>query len=151
MTRRALPFTTLVAAVLLLAGCGGNGDSAGSDELCDRYDEIVATAEDFGELDAAETSADELRARATDFRDRLDELQAVAQRERDRHRVVEPGGRASTLPATPRPRPATRRRKGWRRPEKSLKEVNEKWDGSRPWSPTNAASAATAMTRVRDP
>ena len=127
MTRRALPFTTLVAAVLLLAGCGGNGDSAGSDELCDRYDEIVATAEDFGELDPAETSADELSARATDFRDRLDELQAVAQRERietaltnleeslnaARDAAAEAGAKAEDRVA---------------QAEKSLQEVTQNWD-----------------------
>ena len=50
--------------------------------MCAHYEEIVATAEGFSELDATETSADELRSRAVDFRDRLDELQEVAQGER---------------------------------------------------------------------
>ena len=50
--------------------------------MCAHYDEIVATAEDFSELDATETSADELRSRAKDFRGRIDELQEVAQGER---------------------------------------------------------------------
>lgn len=82
MRQHTLTLTALVALVLLLGGCGGSEDSAGSSEFCAQYDEIVATAEGFSELDARETSADELRSRAIDFRDRLDELQEVAQRER---------------------------------------------------------------------
>jgi len=79
---RTLPLAALVAAVLLLDGCGASKEGAGSSELCARYDEIVTTAEDFRHLDASETSADELRSRAVDFRDRLDELQEVVEGKR---------------------------------------------------------------------
>lgn len=70
-----------MAGVLLLGGCGGS-DGAGSAELCANYDEIVATAEDFSQLDPTETSADELRTTAKDFRAKIDELQEVAEAER---------------------------------------------------------------------
>jgi hypothetical protein len=72
----------LTATVLLLGGCGGGDDSGAGSDLCANYEEIVTTAEDFSELDPSETSADELRSRAVDFRDRLDEMQELAQGER---------------------------------------------------------------------
>ena len=72
----------LAAPVLFLSGCGSGENSEGSADLCAQYDEVVATAKDFSELDASETSVDELRSRAADFRDRLDELQEAAEGER---------------------------------------------------------------------
>jgi len=123
---RAGSLAALVAAVLLLGGCGGSEGSAGSSDLCAQYDEIVTTAEDFSELDASETSADELRSRAIDFRDRLDELQEVVEGERldaalsrleksldaARDTAAEAGDNVDERMA---------------RTEASLEEVNEKW------------------------
>jgi len=68
----------VLAPALLVAGCGGTESDAGT-ELCTQYDELVASADDFRELDTTETSVDELRSRADDFNDRLDELQEVAE------------------------------------------------------------------------
>ena len=123
---RAAPLAALVGAVFLLGGCGSNEGAAGSSELCAHYDEIVTIAEDFSELDASETSADELRSRAIDFRDRLDELQEVVEGERidralskleesldaARARAAEAGDNVEERVA---------------RAEASLEEVNEKW------------------------
>jgi len=94
--------------------------------MCAHYDEVVATAEDFSKLDATETSAVELRSRAMDFRDRLDELQELAEAERidtalpnlersldaARDTAAETGDKAEARVA---------------RTEDSLREVNEKW------------------------
>jgi len=122
----ALPLAALVAPILLLGGCGGTEDSAGNSEMCANYDEIVATAEEFGDMDATATSADELRSRAQDFRDRLDELQEVAEGERidsalssletsldsARDTAAEAGVKVDERVA---------------QAEDSLEEVNEKW------------------------
>ena len=71
--------------------------------------------EDFSELDATETSADELRSRAMDFRDRLDELQEVVE------------GNVSTALSS------------WREPDAARDtaaeagdDVEERWRGPRP-------------------
>ena len=69
----------VLAPALLIAGCGGNESDPGSSGLCTQYDELVASADDFRELDTAGTSVDELRSRADDFNDRLDEMQEVAE------------------------------------------------------------------------
>ena len=116
----------LLSAVVLLGGCGGDGDSAGSSDLCDSYDEVAATAEEFSGVDPSETSADELKSRAEDFRDRLDELQEVAEGERikaalsnledsldsARDSAAEAGEKADERAA---------------QAEDSLQEVSEKW------------------------
>ena len=120
---RAGPLAALMAPVLLLGGCGG---SAGSSELCAKYDEIVTTAEDFSELDASETSADELRSRAIDFRDRLDELQEVVEGERldaalSRLEKSLDAARATAAEAGDNVEERMARAKA------SLEEVNEKW------------------------
>ena len=123
---RAGPLAALVATVLLLGGCGASQGSAGNSELCANYDEIIATAEDFSEIDASETSADELRSRAIDFRDRLDELQEVAEGER----IV---AALSKLEESLDSARATAAEAGENveervaRAEASLEEVNEKW------------------------
>ena len=98
----------------------------GSSELCAQYDEIVTTAEDFSELDASETSADELRSRAIDFRDRLDELQEVVEGERldtalSRLEKSLDAARATADEAGENVEERVARA------EASLKEVNEKW------------------------
>jgi len=116
----------LVGVALLLGGCGGSERSGGSSELCAEYDEIVTTAEDFSELDTSETSADELRARAIDFRDRLDELQEVVEGERlaaalSRLEKSLDAARATAAEAGDN----TKQRMA--RAEASLEEVKEKW------------------------
>ena len=125
LRRRTPHLAVLVATVLLLGGCGGS-DSAESADLCAQYDEVVATAEDFGGLDSAATSTDELRSRAADFRDRLDELQELAQGEKidaalsnledtldsAREAAAEAGDNAEERVA---------------QAEDSLEEVNQKW------------------------
>ena len=123
---RGVPLLALVGAALLLGGCGGNESSAGSSELCAQYDEIVTTAEDFSELDASETSADELRSRAIDFRDRLDELQEVVEGERldaalSRLEKSLDAARATAAEA------GDNAEERMARAEASLEEVNEKW------------------------
>jgi len=123
---RGVALLALVGVVLLLGGCGGSERSGGKSELCTQYDEIVTTAEDFGELDASETSADELRARAIDFRDRLDELQEVVEGERlaaalSRLERSLDAARATAAEAGDN----TEQRMA--RAEASLEEVNEKW------------------------
>ena len=123
---RAGPLAALMAPVLLLGGCGGSEASGGSSELCAHYDEIVTTAEDFSELDASETSADELRSRATDFRDRLDELQEVVEGERldnalSRLEKSLDAARATAAEAGDNVEERVART------EASLEEVNEKW------------------------
>jgi len=120
---RGGPLAALMAPVLLLGGCGG---SAGSSELCAKYDEIVTTAEDFSQLDASETSADELRSRAIDFRDRLDELQEVVEGERldaalSRLEESLDAARATAAEAGDNVEERMARAKA------SLEEVNEKW------------------------
>ena len=123
---RGAPLLALVGAVLLLGGCGSNeGDAQGS-ELCAHYDEIVTIAEDFSELDASETSADELRSRATDFRDRLDELQEVVEGERIDTALSKleqslDAARAAAAEAGDNVEERMARAKA------SLEEVNEKW------------------------
>ncbi len=101
------------------------GDAQGS-ELCAHYDEIVTIAEDFSELDASETSADELRSRATDFRDRLDELQEVVEGERIDTALSKleqslDAARAAAAEAGDNVEERMARAKA------SLEEVNEKW------------------------
>ena len=123
---RAGPLAALMVPVLLLGGCGGSEGSEGSSELCAQYDEIVTTAEDFSELDASETSADELRSRAIDFRDRLDELQDVVEGERldtalSRLEKSLDAARATADKAGDNVEERVARA------EASLKEVNEKW------------------------
>ena len=123
---RAGPLAALMVPVLLLGGCGGSEGSEGSSELCAQYDEIVTTAEDFSELDASETSADELRSRAIDFRDRLDELQDVVEGERldtalSRLEKSLDAARATADKAGENVEERVARA------EASLKEVNEKW------------------------
>jgi predicted nucleic acid-binding Zn-ribbon protein len=115
-----------MAAVLLLGGCGGSEGSGGSSELCAQYDEIATTAEDFSELDASETSADELRSRAVDFRDRLDDLQEVVEGERldaalSRLEKSLDAARATAAEAGDDVEERVARA------EASLKEVDEKW------------------------
>jgi len=123
---RRLPLAALVVAVLLLGGCGGSEEGAGSSDLCARYAEIVTIAEDFRDLDASETSADELRSRATDFRDRLDDLQKVVEGKRldtalSRLEESLDDARATAVEA------GDNLEERVARAEASLKEVNEKW------------------------
>jgi len=129
---RGAPLAARLGAVLMLGGCGGcggcggNEGSAGSSELCAHHDEIVTTAEDFSELDASETSADELRARAIDFRDRLDERQEVVEGERldaalSRLEESLDAARATAAKA------GDNVEERMARAEASLEEVNEKW------------------------
>ena len=94
--------------------------------MCAHYDEVVATAEDFSELDASETSADELRSRATDFRDRLDELQEFAEGERIDTALskLEKSLDAARETAA---KAGDNVEEGMAEAEASLKEVNEKW------------------------
>ena len=80
--RHALPLAIVMAAILVLGGCGSSQGDARNSEMCQHYEDVAATAEDFSKLDASETSADELQARAIDFRDRLDELQEDVNGER---------------------------------------------------------------------
>ncbi len=123
---RAGHLAALVTTGLLLGGCGGNEGTAGSSELCARYDEIVTTAKDFSEIDASKTSADELRARAIDFRDRLDDLQEVVEGERldtalSRLEKSLDAARATAAEAGDNVEERVARA------EASLEEVNEKW------------------------
>ena len=90
------------------------------------YDEIVTTAKDFSEIDASKTSADELRARAIDFRDRLDDLQEVVEGERldtalSRLEKSLDAARATAAEAGDNVEERVARA------EASLEEVNEKW------------------------
>jgi hypothetical protein len=115
-----------VVAAMVIGGCGGNENDAGRSELCAHYDEIVTTAQDFSELDPTETSADELRSRAADFRDRLDALQESATRPRVRAALADleqslDDARASAAEAGKKAEDRVAQA------EDSLKEVNEKW------------------------
>ena len=104
----------VLAPALLVAGCGGSESGAGSAELCTQYDELVASADDFRELDTTGTSVDELRSRADDFNDRPDELQEVAE-----------GGRLETALANLEERLDTLRRAAAEAGEDAREDVAE--------------------------
>ena len=73
----------MIAAPLVLSGCAGMAQDARANDLCTRYRELVISANQFRELDPAQVKADELRARANRFRDRLDQVQAVSEGQLD--------------------------------------------------------------------
>ena len=68
----------LVLASGLLSGCAAMAESTRSADLCTRYDQLVAQADEFRDQDWASVNVDELRARVQDFQDRLVQLDAVA-------------------------------------------------------------------------
>ena len=69
----------LAAGCLLLSGCSSMAANARSQDLCTQFQQLVQNADDFGRLDAAKASADELRTKADSFRDELNQVQAVAE------------------------------------------------------------------------
>lgn len=64
-----------LALIPVLAACG----DASERDLCIQYKDVVATAQDVRNLNPATASADEIRAKLTEFRIQLDELQAVSE------------------------------------------------------------------------
>jgi hypothetical protein len=76
--RRATSAASLLL-VLPLAACGGYAEDIRAADLCARYDQAVAAADDFRQQDlVAEGSAD-VRAEVDQLQANLDQLQAVAE------------------------------------------------------------------------
>ena len=62
----------------LLSGCAAMAESTRSTDLCTRYDDLVAQADEFRDQDWSNATVDEVRARVVNFQDRLAQLDAVA-------------------------------------------------------------------------
>jgi outer membrane murein-binding lipoprotein Lpp len=76
-TVKACVVSVLVSG--LLSGCASMAESTRSSDLCTRYDDLVAQADEFRAQDWANVNVDQLRGRVETFQDGLAQLDAVAE------------------------------------------------------------------------
>jgi hypothetical protein len=74
--RRRLCVAVAIAAIPILAGCGG---STGERDFCTQYADLVKAADQMKQEDPLNAEAGELRAAADDFQAELDQFQAVSE------------------------------------------------------------------------
>jgi hypothetical protein len=74
--RRRLCVAVAIAAIPILAGCGG---TTGERDFCTQYADLVKAADQMKQQDPLNAEAGELRAAAEDFQAELDQFQAVSE------------------------------------------------------------------------
>ena len=126
-SRRLVLGALLALALSVVSGCGDTDEEPrGGADLCKRYDEAVATADEFRDLDLAEGKADELRIRADEFDHRLAQLEAVSGGQLNRavsdlqDKLID--FREAAVDAGPEAREAAQEKL-----EESFDEVDESW------------------------
>ena len=78
-TRRLLSAGLMAALVLGVAGCGGQQEQRSAQNLCGRYQALVASVDQVKAASTGTPTADAIRRRAEVALSRLDELQAVSE------------------------------------------------------------------------
>ena len=76
--RSVLRFGVAIAAIPLLAACGG-GDTTGDRDFCNQYADVVKASDQLRQDDPQTVKAGELRAASEKLQAELDQFQAVSE------------------------------------------------------------------------